>query len=200
MKIEDENEEQLYIMLHRLEGITSDMIDPYKDTYANRVNIIRSSTVNSFLIGSLASGEEYSQDNWSNTGQTLHIKVCSIAKRSKDGGTKVLVFLGSGRNVSCRNDICQDSELKIIVNSAKRNCAWIANGAAYRCRKPGVASHCPHTCAEPSLCTADSEKKFQLKETSRFQGCSWVARKYTKQRCQMQGVASSCRATCEPFQ
>lgn len=196
-------------MLHRLEGITSDMKDEYKDSHANRVNIIsqgNNTYTSSTLVGSLAAGEEYIKNNWSNTGKALHIKVCSIAKRSQDGGANFLVFLDGANSISCRSNanelqqaICQDSLLKMKVNFLERSCEWVANDVEKRCEIPGIVSHCPNTCAAPMSCTADSQMRFQLKDTNEYQGCSWVDRPSTRYRCKIEGVASTCRNTCASY-
>jgi len=219
VKVNDENETDLYFMLHRLEGITRDMKDKFRETFANRINIIRRRTgMPSSLVGHLASGEEYVQVNWGDTGQSLHIKVCSIADHYEDGGAKVLVFLDSMNPPSCSDEVlaptttpsvsptvtpssglgtCHDSNLKTKINGFKRSCTWVgANNTRHRCQKPGMASHCPLTCLEVEMCNADSKKRFQLKDSVQFQSCDWVGRKLTKQRCQKEGVASTCRATC----
>lgn len=230
VKVTDENETDLFFMLHRLEGITSDMKDEYRDTHANRINIIRHGNGRpSSLVGHLASGEEYIQDNWSTTGQSLHIKVCSITDYFDDGRAKVLVFLDGTNTPSCNevvdddggsgsvhyytfnsatasspsssHDDCHDSILKVKVNGNSRNCAWAgANNTQERCEKPGVASHCPLTCMKPSLCKVDSCKRFQLKGFPEFRSCDWVEREMTKQRCQIEGVAGTCRATCSSLE
>jgi len=217
VKVQSADELSLYFMLHRLEGITSDMKEEYIDTYADKINIQRwgYSGISSKAIGHLAIGEEYIQEDWSNTGKALHIKVCSIAKSSTDGGAKVLVYLDGANTITCDGPIrtvaptmnptssqgprqCQDSTLKIKVNSVKRTCGWVGKKpeqTQLRCQKPGVASHCQKTCGACMLCR-DSGKRFELKETLDYQSCSWVERTSKKSRCMMEGVADTCRRTC----
>lgn len=226
VKVEDQGEDALYFMLHRLEGITSDIKDEYKDTRGNGINISRYAGAGrpSELVGHLSSGEEYIQKNWSNSGQALHIKVCSIEDHYQDGGAKVLVFLDGERALNCNSEIspplsasptasptvvqtepltsieCQDSTLKTKVNGISRSCEWVAAANTQeRCEKPGISSHCPATCTASIFCAPDSEKRFRVTETNDFKGCDWVSRKFTKQRCQLEGVASTCRETCAPF-
>ncbi len=105
IRVQGTMEDTLFFMLHRLEGITSDMHSEYIPTYADRVNIVRraSQGASSMTVAQLTSGKEYTQSNWAGTGKSLHIKVCSIARKSTDGGAKVLVFL-EGEKMTCHED------------------------------------------------------------------------------------------------
>ncbi len=211
------NVNNLYFMLNRLEGITSDMLPQAHDTHANRVNIVSQSYpqgVPSDLLASLRSGEEYIQDDWAGTGKALHIKVCSIAATSASGGARVITYIEGETSTSCEVDnhaptsaltpspspapTCVDSTLKMFIrDGAKKGCAWVAaNNTEERCMIPGVASHCPATCGTCMLCV-DSGKRFQMKnEGKNIKSCSWVRRTDTVSRCEKEGVTSACRATC----
>ncbi len=200
------NVDNLYFMLNRLEGITSDMMPDFQLKHANRVNIVRqgySLGVASDLIASLGCGEEFIQQNWAGTGKALHIKVCSIATTSANGGAKVISYLEGETSTSCEEDnnanpSCTDSTLKMFFrDGAKKGCAWVAaNDTEERCMIPDVASHCPLTCGTCILCV-DSGKRFEMKnETKDIKSCSWVRRTDTASRCNKEGVASACRATC----
>ncbi len=223
-----EDKDMLYAMLHRLEGITSDMVAEYVPTHANRVNIVSQSFaagVPSKAVAQLASGEEYIQQDWAGTGKALHIKVCSIAEHSSDGGAKVIVYLEGQNFVSCNMEVakpptpspslppsrhlkptkepttikkggCVDSELRILLpNKTKRNCEWVAAKSSERCLVEGVASHCPQTCGTCIECI-DASRKFRM-NFGEMKSCSWVKKNNTKSRCSMKGVKETCRATCE---
>merc|ERR1711915_614360 len=97
---------------------------------------------------------------------------------------------------------CGDSTLrfKLTWNSKKitRGCDWVANKAAVqRCAVDGVSAMCSSTCGTCSTC-ADSNvrMKFTWNDKKITRDCGWVANKATLQRCAVDGIANSCRATC----
>ncbi len=209
--------ETLYFMLHRLEGITSDMVEKFIPTFANRVNIVSQELeqgVPSKALSQLASGEEYIQENWAGTGKALHIKVCSIAEKFYEGGAKVIVYLQGSRTVNCSMDpkpqtsspspsptvqkgpACVDSPLKMIFsNKIARGCDWVAETKTQdRCEIEGVASHCPLTCGTCIECV-DSGKRFAMPFGER-KSCAWVRRTDTKSRCKRKILSKTCRRTC----
>ncbi len=194
--------ETLYFMLHRLEGITSDMVEKFIPTFANKVNIVSQELelgVPSKALSQLGSGEEYIQENWAGTGKALHIKVCSIAERSYEGGAKVIVYLQGSRTVSCNMDLkrtCVDSPLKMIFpNKIARGCDWVAETKTQdRCEIEGVASHCPLTCGTCIECV-DSGKRFEM-PFGEIKSCAWVRRTDTKSRCKRKILSKTCRSTC----
>lgn len=144
----------LYFMLHRLEGITADMLPDYVDTHANRVNVVQQTYVGGTSVSKaqLANGEMYTQEDWSGTGRQLRIEVCSIAETSADGGAKVLVYM-EGDDVNCSSnnpptstptsapsnvpsaipsqspvEKCVDSPLKMFFSGgALRSCSWVSD-------------------------------------------------------------------------
>lgn len=212
----------LYFMLHRLKGITSDMISNKIATHANRVNIVRQASVHgrrSNAVSQLARGDEYIADDWSGTGRSLFIKVCSIAEHSDDGGAKVLVYFDNRKRpprcYDYSNDsqliitppapsaeltntgTCQDCPLKMFFSDGtKRSCDWVNDDMRQtqdRCNEPGVASHCPLSCGTCVLC-GDSGKRFEADHNIR--SCSWVRKKFPQRRCRITGVAETCKATC----
>ncbi len=118
IRVQGTEEDNLFLMLHRLEGITSDMHSEYIPKYAGRVNIVRQTShdASSKTVAQLTSGEEYTQNNWAATGKSIHIKVCSIASRSTDGGAKVIVFL-EDENISCDEESTAMIPTKITSTS-----------------------------------------------------------------------------------
>lgn len=240
VKVEGTGEETMYFMLHRLEGITKDMMRDYAYSHANKVNIVKQANIGlpSKSVDHLAVGEEFTKFNWSGSGQTLHIKVCSIERSSNVGGAKVVIYLGETNRIDCGkfgdysnryvqqdnydndddqdddkdddNDEvgiqegnkadCQDSNLKMLVNDSanedgeRKGCNWVAaSNTEARCRKKGVASHCPKTCGTCLIC-ADSRKRFKMKKNDRIISCSLVSN--NTNRCTKEGVARTCRSTC----
>lgn len=96
---------------------------------------------------------------------------------------------------------CVDSELRFLVNSRSRACTWVAaNNTEKRCAKAGgaVAGHCPFTCGvcDTEKCN-DATKRFELKKNGNLKSCTWVARTKTEERCAMEGISLTCRATCD---
>lgn len=210
----------LYLMLHRLEGFTSDMMSQYYLSHANRVSIVQQAPAAvSKALAHLATGDEYTHHNWAGTGRTLHIKACTISRNSEDGGAKIIVYLEGATFASCdtrdqsptpplsiasfapvasptNEPLCVDSSLKMFFsNGQTRGCAWVANNnTVERCQKPGVASHCPYTCGTCVFCR-DSGKRFLMKTfENQIKSCSWVGR--ASGRCAKEGVGTTCRSTC----
>jgi hypothetical protein len=94
---------------------------------------------------------------------------------------------------------CVDSELEFRMNRNKvRTCAWVGLNAQKRCRKKGIAKHCPFTCdsimGSCGVC-ADSPRRFFL-TTGKSKTCKWVKRINPDLRCKRDGVDTSCQATC----
>lgn len=171
----------LYFMLHRLEGITSDMVQKYHETHANRVNVVSQVApmgVGSNMVASLASGERYIQHNWAQTGKDLHIKVCSIAEDSRNGGAKVIVYLEGETFTSCDDDISTSPPTSAI--------------STFPSSAP--SEHVPPTSPPHPTCTDSTLKMFIRGRSKR--ACSWVAANKTEERCMIPGVASHCPVTC----
>jgi len=168
----------LYFMLHRLEGLTKDMLPEFVDTHANRVNVIRQTFVGgtSFSEAQLGSGELYTRDNWSGTGKQLRIEVCSIADTSADGGAKVLVYM-EGDDVNCSSSNPPTS----TPTSTPTN------------QPSGIPSQSP-----VAKCV-DSPLKMFFKDGF-FRTCSWVTKadEATRdKRCENEpGLASHCPSAC----
>jgi len=72
------------------------------------------------------------------------------------------------------------------------------NNKPYRCNNEGIISHCPVTCNGCDTCQ-DSEARFKLVKDGRriARNCDWVATKKTAIRCGYEGVAETCRDTCD---
>ena len=97
---------------------------------------------------------------------------------------------------------CVDSELPFRVSINGRNrwrtCAWVANNPNH-CNRDGVDSHCPETCEVCDECF-DGESRFRFFTNSGkrlAKTCGWVASKKTDLRCSYEGVAETCRETCD---
>mmetsp|Transcript_882 Transcript_882/g.1323 ORF Transcript_882/g.1323 Transcript_882/m.1323 type:complete len:254 (-) Transcript_882:19-780(-) len=97
-------------------------------------------------------------------------------------------------------DDCQDSILKMLFSNnanedgERKGCNWVAaSNTESRCRKDGVASHCPKTCGTCLIC-ADSGKRFRMKFFDSIKSCSWVSK--NTGRCAKPGVARTCRSSC----
>jgi len=178
--------EALYVMLHRLEGITSDMVEEFIPTHANRVNIVSQSHnegVPSTAVKQLASGEQFIQKDWAGTGKTLHIKVCSIAKKSEDGGAKVIVYLGRRNFVSC--EMMRDTESPSPSPSATPSLVLSSQPTMKPSTQPS---------AERERCVNSSLKMIFPNGTLR--GCAWVMQSKRRDRCLIPGVASHCPVIC----
>lgn len=101
---------------------------------------------------------------------------------------------------------CSDSTLrmKIKINGdyKLKYCDWAGrNAVGKRCSIPTVASHCPLTCAEyGGDCEIDSLALTKIMKDDKFgiHNCAWVAED-ASERCQYNGVAGTCRATCSSF-
>jgi hypothetical protein len=93
---------------------------------------------------------------------------------------------------------CVDSPLKLIINNnTTKSCRWVSNKPEKRCNKHGAASHCPETCnqCESYQCT-DSQVRWYRSDVDESRRCGWVGRKKVDKRCQIPGVADTCRETC----
>jgi len=95
--------------------------------------------------------------------------------------------------------ICVDSPLKMLVDSIERTCLWASKrNSNARCKKRGVASHCPLTCIScMSNECADSDKKFILVENKATKDCAFIAKKPDVRCREKFGVEKTCRSTCE---
>ena len=89
------------------------------------------------------------------------------------------------------------------IRGKTRSCKWaLIKNPDIRCAVEGVASHCPITCASyGGDCNSDSGRRFIILEKSTptepfSASCTWVARKQTKIRCAISGVADTCPVTC----
>jgi len=183
VKVADKDEANLYFMLHRLEGITSDMKEEYIETHANGINIIRHAYTGmpSSKIGHLVSGDEFVKENWSNTGKDLYIKVCSIAPDSAAGGAKVLVYLNGTRKPSCNDDATASSVLAI---PAFQISGFTPNDNEQDDKDESASS---------SSC---NDSRLEIKINTVLRTCDWVAKK-SKPRCKKSGVPSHCPKTCD---
>lgn len=101
------------------------------------------------------------------------------------------------------SDECSDSPLRFRLewndDIISRDCKWVANKATrQRCRVDGVSEMCPFTCETCDVCQ-DSYVRFKVRWNGRniMRDCRWVENKATRQRCNVEGVAESCRETCE---
>lgn len=93
---------------------------------------------------------------------------------------------------------CKDSPLKFMVNIHNRKtCRWVGNKPWKRCKKEGVASHCPETCGqcETYQCKDSQVRWYPPNNTEKNRKCGWVDRKRVK-RCRASGVSETCRETC----
>ena len=97
---------------------------------------------------------------------------------------------------------CTDSLLRFRFdwNNGKisRSCAWVANkDTLMRCNAEGVSSMCPAICNTCNTCVDSSLRfRFDWNNGKISRSCTWVANKDTLIRCNAEGVAESCRATC----
>lgn len=90
---------------------------------------------------------------------------------------------------------CIDSPLPLLFKSRERYCTW-AGRKIKRCKKPGIASHCPVTCDSCNVnqCT-DSSISFNVEEIGQTKTCLWAS-KNPDVRCQKGGVEETCRRSC----
>ncbi len=175
------NFDNLYFMLHRLEGITSEMFpgtNPtnYIQKHANKVNIVSqfySRGTSSEAVAQLASGEEYVKSNWAQSGKNLHIKVCSIS----DSGARVITYLEGQTFTSCDNDGNQNPS---------------PTKAPTRITSTPTKAPTP---SSPHGSCADSTLKMFIRGGAK-KSCAWVAANQTQLRCEIPGVASHCPVTC----
>ncbi len=98
---------------------------------------------------------------------------------------------------------CNDTSLRFKLlwngNLIMRDCIWIGNRATVqRCKLPGVPTACPVTCDACNTCE-DSTVRFKVGWNSKkiMRDCTWVGNKATVQRCNIDGVAEACPATCD---
>ena len=104
--------------------------------------------------------------------------------------------------LSPSSDSCIDSTLRFKLRKGgkiiTRDCIWVST-KPYRCTfyDDGVASHCPKTCNQCSICEdATNRFMFQLNGKKRARDCKWVETRATLSRCKKNGVRSTCRKTC----
>jgi hypothetical protein len=96
---------------------------------------------------------------------------------------------------------CIDSKLRLRINGKQwKTCRWVGRNPEVRCQKRNVHTHCPLTCdsitnsCSTSICV-DSRRKFKMKESGRLKRCGFFKR--NPEKCDKEGVASTCRLTCE---
>jgi len=96
---------------------------------------------------------------------------------------------------------CIDSKLRLRINGKQwKTCRWVGRNPEVRCQKQNVHTHCPLTCdsitnsCSTSICV-DSRRKFKMKESGHLKRCGFFKRNPDK--CDKEGVASTCRLTCE---
>ena len=100
---------------------------------------------------------------------------------------------------------CIDSTLRFKLKwqnkRITRDCIWVGGNkltTSKRCAVDGVAAHsCPLACGTCSSCV-DSTVRFKLtwQEKKIHRECEWVKNRATYNRCKVDGVSASCRATC----
>ena len=97
---------------------------------------------------------------------------------------------------------CVDSELRVMVNGKPRACAWAqTKNTAKRCAKGNgrVGIHCAQTCGVcATYACEDSTKRFYL-SNGNAKSCNWVKAKNTEIRCAKEGIDTTCRSTCQPY-
>ena len=145
-------------------------------------------------------------DSWSGDC-SLYSGYCHISEQYANdegiGAAEACCICGGGDTAHVEvtaddppDETCMDSPTRVVINKKKKSCNWVAKKASTRCQKKGVASHCPEAC---SLCSeykcADSEKKWYL-QNGNVKKCGWVDKANTEERCAMEGVQQTCRATC----
>merc|ERR1712113_1022661 len=114
----------------------------------------------------------------------------------------VIGFDSMGIEYNCADpyiQYCKDSELGFIVNGINRFCAWVQQShTELKCGKAGgrLATHCPLTCGScyVDACT-DAMQRISL-PSGHLKSCSWVRHRDTQSRCETEGVADTCRNTC----
>ena len=141
-------------------------------------------------------GERCSIDGVSNTCR----ETCSICAVVTSPPTASPVATTTAPTTSAPT-VCSDSphRFKVVKDgkTIRRVCSWVANHPGAKCLLDGVSSHCPSTCGTCDTC-ADSSMQFRfvVGDNDKYRTCEWVARKSTKWRCAMDGIADSCRKTC----
>ena len=90
---------------------------------------------------------------------------------------------------------CVDSPLSMVVQNREIDCGWVNEKPINRCKKRGVASHCPATCNKcESFRCEDSQRRFKLGDKNRK--CKFFQRKPA--RCDdHQGAKETCRSACD---
>lgn len=96
---------------------------------------------------------------------------------------------------------CEDTPLSFTVNGEVRDCAWAAiKDTKLRCKegtRQSVGKLCPVTCGKcPKFACKDPQDSFILRNGVE-KNCKW-ARLNPLLRCDVDGVASACRRTCNP--
>jgi M6 family metalloprotease-like protein len=102
---------------------------------------------------------------------------------------------------------CNDGPFRFAIfkpdgKRIMRYCSWAANQSTnLRCSWDSVATMCPSTCGTCNTCV-DSSARFKFyKEptaTKRItRSCIWVANTSTNARCNIEGMADTCRETCD---
>lgn len=100
--------------------------------------------------------------------------------------------------------VCVDSPLRFrVIRNDKirwKTCEWVATRSTkFRCGLEGVGIMCPDTCADSCSSCTDATLRFKVLLWNGKTGardCGWVKKKNTLNRCKVDGVSESCRATC----
>lgn len=106
-----------------------------------------------------------------------------------------------------RGDWCEDSTMRLKVfkdgKIIARYCEWVARkSTTERCALSGVAETCPRSCGVcAKLGCVDSPLRFNFaKDGKRIaRSCEWVGRipELTVNRCAIDGMTETCKATCD---
>ena len=80
-----------------------------------------------------------------------------------------------------------------------KDCEWVEEDLERCDEYDGVDTHCPKTCGLCDDCF-DGElafRTFNKKGKRMKRDCFWVEDEFTESRCELEGVAETCRETCE---
>jgi len=94
--------------------------------------------------------------------------------------------------------VCTDSPLKLLINNnTTKSCSWVSRNTEKRCKKKGVASHCPNTCNKCELFQCKDSNIRWYHKNDQTKKCSWVGSRNRVKRCNIPGVMDTCRETCQ---
>jgi len=133
----------------------------------------------------------------SGDGETLLIGApLTNGNEEKTGRARIMTW------DSCEKFVgCVDSNLRIKVKKGSkmisRSCKWVSRNTGVRCPLDGVNETCPSTCGKCERCL-DSPLRFNFFHNDRFmtRSCKWAERMETDSRCNIDGMADTCRKTC----